>query len=284
VDLTVLLRIGADPHGFTPTSREVAAVAGATVLFQNGLGLEALMAPVLRNAGAGTTLVTVSDGIQTLTLAAPEGAAAGAASAGATAASVVTAGSTAAAAEAPPTPAGAGPEVDPHVWMDPINVQVWTQNIERALTAADPAHAAGYAANAAAYHDQLDQLDAWIRTQVAAIPADRRLLVSDHQELAYFARRYGFEQVGTILESLSTLAEPSAASVAQLEDQIRRLGVPAIFVSTTVNPQLADRVGGDTGATVVPIYTGSLGPAGSGASTYLDMMRFDVNAFVQVLR
>jgi len=174
-------------------------------------------------------------------------------------------------------------DLDPHVWFDPTSVQTWTVNIELALAAADPTHTDLYAANAEALRLRLVELDVWAHQQVAGVPEDRRLLVADHHVLAYFARRYEFRHVGTVLPGVSTLAEPSAASLAALEDHIRRLGVPAIFVGTTVSAGLAERVAQDTGTRVVRLYTGSLSAPGGEADSYEAFMRYNVTAIVEAL-
>ncbi|MGB9594003.1 MAG: metal ABC transporter substrate-binding protein, partial [Anaerolineae bacterium] len=173
---------------------------------------------------------------------------------------------------------------DPHTWFDPNNVRVWARNIRDTLSALDPANAAVYQANAQSYIARLEELDAWIRQQVAQVPPDNRKLVTDHTAFTYFAARYGFEQVGAIFPGYSTLASPSARELAALEDAIRAQGVKAVFTGKTVNPALAERVAQDTGVRLVFLYTGSLGGAGSPASTYLDMMRYNVSVIVDALR
>ena len=116
------------------------------------------------------------------------------------------------------------------------------------------------------------------------VPAQNRKLVTDHAVLSYFAERYGFEQIGLVVPSLSTNASPSAQELAALEDAIRQAGVRAIFVSKEVNPEISNQVAQDTGARLVAIYSGSLGEPGSGADNYLDWMRYNVNAIVEALK
>jgi ABC-type Zn uptake system ZnuABC Zn-binding protein ZnuA len=169
---------------------------------------------------------------------------------------------------------------DPHVWFDPANVKIWTGNIEKSLSVLDPGNAPAYRANAAAYVRQLDELDAYVRAQVAKIPPERRKLVTDHEALGYFADRYGFKVLGAVIPSVSTSAEPSAGDLAALIEVIRAQGVPAIFVGTTTNPKVADLVARETGARVLPLHTGETGEAGSGAETYLGMMRANVDTIV----
>jgi len=173
---------------------------------------------------------------------------------------------------------------DPHTWTDPNNVLVWVQNIERRLSEADPKNAAAYAANAKAYHTELEALDSWIREQVAQIPVEKRKIITDHTQFSYFAEAYGFDQVGALISGFSTLAEPSARALAEIEAAIAELGVAAIFVGNTVNPALAERVAEDTGVQLVYVYTGSLSEPGGRAETYLKYMRTNTTAFVEGLR
>lgn len=247
ISLTVLLPAGADPHTFEPTPREMASLADVQVIFVNGGGLETFLGALL--AAVTAPVVSVSEGVTFLSL----------------------------------SPGGQEQGVDPHVWFDPRNVVVWAKNIARELALLDPANEDGYAARALAYEQELKDLDAWIVEAVAAIPRERRKLVSDHEAFGYFVDRYGFDDVGTVIPGLSTLAEPSAQGLAALEDAVRERGVPAIFVGITVNPALAEQVAQDTGARIVFLYTGALSGTAGPAGTYLDLMRYDVRTIVQAL-
>ena len=258
VDLHVLIPAGVDEHSFQYTPEDVVQVTDADVLFMNGAGLETFMKPLLENAGQHVKVVSVSDGIS-LKQGVLEDALA---------------------AQTGSQPVSGS---DPHVWLDPNNVMVWTQNIAAALSELDAPHASEYQANAAAYRQKLAELDRWIQQQVAQVPQANRQLVTDHQIFTYFADRYGFKQTGAIIPSYSTEAEPTAQELAALEDAIRQFGVKAIFVGNTVNPNLAKGVAGDTNVHLTPIYTGSL-TDGSPAGTYLDYMHFNVDAIVQALK
>lgn len=246
IQMTVLLQSGKDPHTYQPRTSDLVAMAEAHVLFINGLALETFLDEMLVNAGGDRPVVPVSAGIQ-------------------------------------PRRSSAHPgEADPHVWFDVRNVMVWVSNIENALRTLDPDHADFYSANAAAYRQQLETLDAWITTQVATIPEENRKLVTNHPAFGYFADRYGFEQVGTVYP-VSPSAEPSAQDIARLEEAIREYGVPAIFTESTVNPALAQQIAQDTGISLVSLYTGSLGEPGSGVETYIALMEYDVRAIVEAL-
>lgn len=262
IDLDVLLPAGVDEHSFQYTPADVARAAQADLIFLNGAGLEEFMQPLLGNAGSQAELIEVSAGIPLLQPLASE--------------HLQEAGSE--------QHSGAQPAGDPHVWTDPENVKSWVEQIQAALARGDPENAAFYQANAQRYINELDSLDAWIRGQVEQIPPENRRLVSDHQVFTYFAQRYGFEQVGALIPSYSTAAEPSALELAALEDAIRDLGVKAIFLGTTASPRMAERVAADTGVRLVLIYTGSLTESGGAADNYLDYMRYNVQAIVSALQ
>ena len=256
ISLNILLPVDADPHSYQPVPQDLAAISKADVVFLNGLGLEEFLEEVVAGAVEGAEMVSVSEGVVTLDVGEEE--------------------------EEEEEEHEHGDE-DPHVWMDPNNVIVWVENIAAKLSELDPANAEVYAANAEAYIQELEALDAWIMEQATTLPVEDRLLVADHDTLAYFAARYGFELVGAVIPGFSTLAEPSAQDIAKLQDQILALGVKAVFVGATVNPNLVERVAEDTGAQVITLYTGSLSGPDGPAPTYLEMMRYNVRAIVEAL-
>lgn len=160
---------------------------------------------------------------------------------------------------------------------------MWVENAAISLSSLDPDHQDLIEAHANDYLRELEELDEWIREQVARIPVDRRLLVTDHESFTYFAERYHFTIIGAVIPAYSTSASPSAREIAELNDLIAKHQVAAIFVGTTANPQLAESIARDTGIEVVPLFTGSLGPEGSPAGTYIGMMRSNVSAIVEAL-
>ena len=174
-------------------------------------------------------------------------------------------------------------EFDPHVWMDPTLVAVWAVEVAEALAEIDPEYAAEYDRRAAELVRELDELDGWIKQHVAAVPRDRRVLVTDHESLAYFAARYGFELLDSVIPGVSTASEPSARHLAQLREVIAEHAVPAIFVGVGVNPQVAQSVASDLGIEVVQIYAGSLSEPDGPAATYQDFMRTNVERIVAAL-
>lgn len=256
ISLTVLMGIGVDPHTYIPTPADTAAIHDAHLILANGAGLEENLDKVLAGAGGDAVYIQLSDGLRLREE--TEG-------------------------EELKASGQAQRHVDPHVWFDVQNVIDWVQRIEQALSALDPSHADEYQTNAEAYIHQLEELDAWIVAQISALPLARRRLVTNHPAFGYFADRYGLEQVGAVYP-ISPSSEPSAQDIAALEDAIRAFQVPAVFSESTVNPNLAEQVARDTGVQLVPLFSGSLGGPGSGAETYLAMMRYNVQAIVEALR
>ncbi len=173
---------------------------------------------------------------------------------------------------------------DPHFWFDPLRVKVAVNEIAAQLSAIDPGSASVYYQNAAEYGEELDELHAWIQEQVGTVAPERRLLVTSHDAFSYFAQAYGFEIVGLVIPSLATHVEPSAEHLAGLVEVVRERGVRALFGETTVSERLAQAVARETGAKLFRLYSGSLGPEGSGADTYLGMVRANVETIVGALR
>jgi ABC-type Zn uptake system ZnuABC Zn-binding protein ZnuA len=259
--VTSLLPIGVDPHSFEPTPRDARAVAESRAVIINTPGFEPLVDALIKSAGRSDLVVLE--------------AAAGLAG------RTPRVGETAGAAD-DPVPGRATGEVDPHFWLDPLKVITYVANIEEGLSTVDPSGAATYKRNAQAYVQLLRELDTWIAGQVASIPAQRRLLVTNHESLGYFADRYGFRIVGTVFPTLGVEGTPSAKQLAALVEKIRVTGAPAIFLETGSSADLARQVARETGAEVVTdLYTHSLGAR---APTYLDMMRWNVDIIVKALR
>ena len=172
---------------------------------------------------------------------------------------------------------------DPHFWFDPFRVKLAVNEITARLSVLDPDGADGYVANASEYNAQLDELDEWTQEQVASVPDSQRFLVTSHDSFGYFADRYGFEVVGVIL-STTTEAEPSAEHLTELVEVVEKYNVPAVFGEATVSERLATSIAEESGAELIRLYSGSLGIDGSGAETYLDMVRTNVERIVKALK
>jgi len=243
-----LLPVGADPHSYQPTPQDTAKISKSKVLVINGAEYEHFLQELLANAGGKRTLIEASTSLNLR------------------------------------FEAGDGNAVDPHLWLDPNNMIVYVENIRDGLVQFDPAGAEVYQSNANAYIAELEELNAWINGQISQIPTPRRLLVTNHESFGYFAERYGFTIVGTVVESFSTNASPSAQQMTALVDQIKLYEAPAIFLDASDNPALAQQIAAETGVKVVTdLHLESL-TEGAPAATYIEMMKHNVNKLVEALR
>jgi ABC-type Zn uptake system ZnuABC Zn-binding protein ZnuA len=243
-----LLPIGADPHSYQPTPQDKARISESKLLVINGAEYEHFLEGLIESADGERPLIEASAGLPLIT----------------------------------DTESEHG--IDPHLWLDPNNVIVYVENIQEGLAQFDPQGTQVYEANADAYIAKLQELDAWINGQITQIDPQRRLLVTNHEALGYFADRYGFRVVGTVLEGTSSEASPSAEQMAALIEQIKFYKAHAIFLDTSDNPQLAQQIAAETGVRVVTdLHFESLTEGGP-ASTYIDMMRDNVTKIIEALR
>jgi len=240
-----LLPAGSDPHSYQPTPQDAARITDSKLIIVNGAGYEQFLKSLLENADGQTTVVEASTGVSAR------------------------------------KEAGS---IDPHMWLDPNNMIVYVENIRNALTHADPEGEAVYKDNADSYIAKLKALDSWIQEQVGQIPPEKRLLVTNHESLGYFAKRYGFSVTGTVIESFSSDASPSAQQLAALIDQVRSSGAPAIFLDAADTDIFAQQIADETGVKVVTdLHLESL-TDGPPAATYIDMMKYNVTQIVNSLR
>jgi ABC-type Zn uptake system ZnuABC Zn-binding protein ZnuA len=262
-----LMPLGTDPHAFEFTPTDAARVAQCDVLILNGAGLEPSLEETVEAIAEKTHVIEASAGLV---------------------------GRTAREGEEPDGTEVESAETaehhhhdggDPHFWLDPTLVVKYVENIRDGLSSVDPGNASTYQANAAAYIKSLGDLDAWIEEEVAEIPAGRRLLVTNHESLGYFADRYGFQVVGTVVPSFSSGASPSAQQLTHLIGVIRQTGAPAIFLETGSDPRLPEQLAAETGIKVVlDFYTHSLTEASGPAPTYIAMMKGNARTVVEALK
>lgn len=260
VEVVVLVGPGQDTHTFKPSPADVARLARAELVFENGLEFEGWLDKQYAASGTRARRVVATEGMtpQKAGHAHAEGAA---------------------------EPAHDHGEFDPHVWHDVKHVMHMVATIRDALARADPTGAAVYKANAERYLAELTALDAWVVEQVRGLPEERRTLVTNHDTFGYFASRYGFAVVGTALPVSTEAAEPSAGELAKLVQRIRRAGAPAVFTENVSNPKLMERIAKEAGVKVAPpLYTDALGPPGGEAETYVKMMRYNVATIVSALK
>lgn len=285
--VTSLIPDGSDPHTYQPTPKDVAAIAETDLFIINGGGLETWLPALVKNANNAVTLVTASDGLTPRTLdeahdvAQPEGTPG---TNGADDHDTESAGHNEHETETADEHAGHGHATDPHFWLDPNLVVTYVQNIQKAYSTADPDHAADYETNAKAYIAQLEELDTYIQQKTAGIPPENRQLVTTHEALGYFALRYGYTIVGTIIPGFSTDAEPSARDLASLVEQIRASQTKALFLNEGSNQKLAEQLSAETGVTIVTdLRTHAIAAEGQSAG-YLSMMRHNIDLIAGALK
>jgi ABC-type Zn uptake system ZnuABC Zn-binding protein ZnuA len=259
VNVLAILGPGVDPHDYQPTAEDARKLAQADLVFYNGVELEPWIEDLARNARSQVPVLDLAETAR-LDVKAPE-------------------------EEGEDEPGHAHESGDPHVWYDPTNVQKIVEVLRDTLSTQEPAAAATFAANATAYNRQLDQLDQQIQQQIGTIPAEQRKLVTSHESFRYYADRYGLDYVGSVIPSISSEAEPSAAELQRLIQEVRSQQVKAIFTERGGNQRLSERVAQQAGVKVVSdLHAETLGPPGSEADTYLKAMQHNTRLIVEGLR
>ncbi len=248
VEVSSLVGVNGDPHSFEPSPTDARTLKNADIVFVNGLGLEGWMERLIAASGYKGPSVVVSNGIATLKMD-DDGKAV----------------------------------VDPHAWNSAANGVVYVQNIARALSAADPADAEVFRANARAYAERIASLDLEARTVVAALPPARRKILTTHDALGYFSKAYGVEILSPL--GISTEQEPSAATMAALIRQIETQHIKTYFLENSNDPRLIEQIARATGANIGgELFVESLSKPDGPAATYLAMFRHNLDLIVKAMR
>ena len=243
VSASSIIPPGVGPEDYEPKPDDARKLGDADLIVSNGVGLDDFLDRLLANAGGDHPRLVLGDGIPTITV---DG------------------------------------EPNPHFWLDPSLVKdYYLPAIVAKLTSVDPGGGPTYRANATAYGSQLDALDTELKARIDTLPAANRKLVTFHDAFPYFARHYGFELVGVIVENVGQ--EPSAAELATLVDTVKAAHVKAVFSEAQFNPKLSKTLAQEAGITqvVTTLYNDALGPAP--ADTYLGLMRWNVDEIVKAL-
>ena len=271
IKLTTLIKAGQDPHAYEPVARDLASVSKAHVVFINGWDLEENFLEILEEVSS-SPLVPVSANLVPLEATEHHDH------------EKESEAHDDHDEQSEHAEHAHHDEADPHTWQSIHNVVQWVKNIQQVLTTLDPAQANTYEANAAQYLDDLEKLALYAETELAKIPAHRRFIVSNHSSFAYLANDYDLEVIGTIIPSSSTLAEPSAADLVDLVEELRFHNLCTLFTETTVTSRLAQTVANELSdcetVQILPLYTGALGEVGSGADSYIMMMRSNIDTLV----
>jgi zinc/manganese transport system substrate-binding protein len=262
VEVVEIVKPGVDPHIFEPSPGDIKKLSQAQVVLASGLGFESYLPKLQQSVGSGPQFVVAGDAMKPLFMTEDEDAhdhdhghshAHGA----------------------------GGKVVDPHWWHSIANAKIAAREIQKKLSAVDPDGAAEYDKNTKALLAKLDALSKWAKLEIAKLPKDRRVLVTSHDALGYFAKDYGFEVLP--VQGISTSDQPSSRKVRELIDTVKARGVKAIFAENIENPKVLTEITRETGAKVGgALYADGLG-AGE-AATYEAMMKHNVTTIVGALQ
>jgi len=247
VQVATLVGTDGDPHAFEPRPADAKALATADLVVVNGLALEGWLDRLVKASGYKGSVVTAAERVKPREM-----------------------------------DEGGKTVPDPHAWQDLANGETYVRNIAAGLEAADPAGKADYERNAQAYLARLGAEDAKVRDEIARVPEAKRKIVTSHDAFGYFGAAYGVEFVAP--EGISEDAEPSAADMRRLIEQIRREHIKILFLENTLSPKLVQQVGRETGARVGgTVYADALSKPGGPADTYLGMFEHNVPLLVQAM-
>jgi zinc/manganese transport system substrate-binding protein len=255
VNVTSLVGPDEDTHAFEPRPSDVKTILGSKLVVTNGLGFEPWAAKLIKSAAYKGEVVIAAKGVKPLKM------------------------KDAKAKDAKGHAGHSHGENDPHAWQNPNHVAIYARNIAAALSKVDPAGSSVYQANAENYAKELQQLDAWIKEQVSAIPKPKRKVITSHDAFGYLAAQYDISFLAP--QGVNTSSEPSARQVASLIKQIQSEKIRAVFVENMSNPKLIAQLAKDAGVTVGPsLYADALSAADKPGSSYLSMMRHNITLLV----
>lgn len=274
IDIEVLIVRGKDPHDYEPTPRDMAKVDQADILFTNGFDLEENLLETLENVTTGR-IVEVSSAITPI-----EG-------------DEVVHDHEGEEHNDDDHEEHEGEEhddhaQDPHTWTSPLNIMKWVEVIKDTLIELDPENANGYEKNAESYLEKLLKLDKMARSAFDEIHEEDKLLVTDHSVFGYFARDYGFENLGAIIPTFTSSDETSAKELTHLIDEVNEHQIKAVFIGNTAGNAM-EKLGNvlvdeaDHPIQLLEIMTGSLSAPGQEGDNYLDYFQYNVNQIVKGL-
>ena len=284
IDLVTLVGPNGDAHVYEPRPADAVAMAGADVVLANGLHFEGFLSRLAEASGSVAPVVELTNGVETIATEDDDH--------DHEAGEEAQAGSeadhdhdhdheTEHADTAEDDHHDHGP-VDPHAFQSVPNARIYVRNIAEAFCGVDPEGCGIYQANAADYTEELDALDADIRETVTSIPEDRRTIITSHDAFGYFGKEYGIRFLAP--EGISTDAEASAADVAALIRQVREDEAAAIFVENITNARLIEQIASETGLQIGgTLYSDALSGPDAPASTYVEMMRHNIETIARAI-
>lgn len=276
IELTSLMKPGSSAHHFDPTPGDLLAIGNADVLVINGVGLDEFIDSSIDASGFKGTIIDASTGVDLVAAAAisAEGKE----------------GDEHAEEEEHDHSHGHGHgdehdhgDINPHLWTSPQQAEGMVKAIAIGLAQADPKHSKDYTGNADSYNTKLSEMSEWIAAEFEKVPVEERVLVTGHDSLRYYLHDYNIDYAGSLLPSFEDNAEPSAAEVDALVAAIKERGVKAIFVESSLSPKLAKAVAKEAGVKVIDadtLFVDSLGPADSGAETYISATLHNTNVIL----
>lgn len=258
-EIVVLVGPDGDAHTFEPTPKDGIGLADADLVFENGIGFEPWLDKLHAASNSKARRVVVTQGLAILEGECNHNDKVG---------------------------EKHEHEDDPHVWHEVENSIHMVGIIRDKLAEVDPVNSEKYKTNSTKYLKRLEALDLWVLAQVEILPKDRRKLVTSHDTFGYFANRYGFQVLGTLLSSFSTEAsDPSPVTFSKLVESIKAAKVPAIFAENTQNPKVMERLAHEAGVKLAPpLFTDALGKPGTPGDTYENMIRSNVTTIVDALK
>ena len=279
IEVSSLIGPNGDPHAYEPTPNDVRRVRDADVVFMSGLGLEGWMERLIEASGFKGEPVVVSDSIHAREM-------------GNEHHEHDSDGHDHDDEHGHDHGDEAGHDhgdvhrhdgIDPHVWSNPVNVEVWVDNIVAALSKADPAGADDYRTNGEAYKQELESLDDYARTQIEAIPEEKRRILTSHDAFGYFSDRYGVTFLSPL--GITTDSEASAQDVARLITQMKKEHIGSYFFENSSDPRLVEQIANAVGARPGgELYVGGLSENDGPAATYAEMFRFNVDQMVRAMK
>ncbi|MBD2681157.1 MULTISPECIES: metal ABC transporter substrate-binding protein [Nostoc] len=250
IQVSGILKPGADPHVYEPVPADTRVLEQADLILYNGYNLEPGLIKLMNASGEKARKLPVGEAVKSLQLDKGKG-------------------------EVVP---------DPHVWGSAENAIAMTNAIRDALIELSPEDKEELTKNALQLTNELKQLHSWINQQIQTIPEDKRRLITTHDAFQYYGRAYGIAIAGTLI-GISTEEQPSAQTVKRLVESVKKIGVPAIFAETTINPALIKTVAQEAGVKLAPnqLYSDSIGAKGSDGDSYIKMMQANTRTIVEAL-
>jgi manganese/iron transport system substrate-binding protein len=250
IQLTGILTPGTDPHVYEPVPKDTQMMEEADLILYNGYNLEPGLIKLMKSAGGKARQIAIGEVVKPLQL----------------------------------DKGGTQTVPDPHVWGDAKNAIAMVNAIRDALIELSPQDKEEFTNKAQQLTEELKQLDNWISAQIQTIPPQKRKLVTTHDAFQYYGRAYQIAIAGTLI-GISTEEQPSAQTVQRLVEEIKKIGVPAIFAETTINPALIQTVAEEAKIKLAEreLYSDSIGAPGSEGDTYIKMMETNTQTIVEAL-